>query len=110
MDGRSTAAPRPRVKLEGLLRCGAKRLGLTLADLRSSQRSPAVVEAREVLAWVAVVLYGFQVKEVARGLEKYVETASRLLRRASARRVEDEGFRAQVKSVDAAVIGQHGGE
>jgi REP element-mobilizing transposase RayT len=110
MDGRSTAAPRPRVKLEGLLRCGAKRLGLTLADLRSSQRSPAVVEAREVLAWVAVVLYGFQVKEVARGLEKYVETASRLLRRASARRVEDEGFRALVDAVDAAIIDQYGGE
>jgi hypothetical protein len=83
---------------------------LTLADLRSSQRSPAVVEAREVLAWVAVVLYGFQVKEVARGLEKYVETASRLLRRAAARRLEEEGFRAQVRSVDAAVIDQHGGE
>jgi hypothetical protein len=48
--------------------------------------------------------------EVARGLENYVETASRLLRRASARRVEDEGFRALVDAVDAAIIDQYGGE
>ena len=108
MDGRSTAVPRPRVKLEELLRCGARRLGLTLADLRSSQRSPVEVEAREVLAWVAVVLYGFQVKEVARGLEKYVETASRLVSRAAARRVEDEEFGEMVTAVDAAVIDQYG--
>jgi REP element-mobilizing transposase RayT len=110
MDGRSTAPPRPRVKLEELLRCGAMRLGLTLADLRSSQRSPVVVEAREVVAWVAVVLYGHQVKEVARALEKYVESASRLVSRAAARRLEEEDFRTMVKAVDAAVIDQYGGE
>jgi hypothetical protein len=69
-----------------------------------------VVEAREVVAWVAVVLYGFQVKEVARGLEKYVESASRLVSRAAARRLEEEGFRAMVKAVDVAVIDQYGGE
>jgi len=108
MDGRNTAAPRPRVELEELLRCGARRLGLTLDDLRSSQRSPVVVEARDAVAWVAVVLYGFQVKEVARGLEKYMETASRLVSRAAARRVEDEGFSAVVKAVDAAVIDSFG--
>jgi REP element-mobilizing transposase RayT len=110
MDGRSTAAPRPRVELEELLQCGARRLGLTLADLRSSQRSPKVVTAREVVAWVAVVLYGFQVKEVARGLEKYVESASRLVGRAATRRVEDNEFEAMVRAVDAAVTDQHGGE
>ncbi len=108
MDGRSTAVPRPGVELEELLRCGASRLGLTLADLQSSQRSPAVVVAREVLAWVAVVLYGFQVKEVARGLEKYVETASRLVSRAATRRVEDEAFGAMVCTVDATVIDAFG--
>jgi len=110
MDGRSTAAPRPRVELEELLRCGARRLGLTLADLRSSQRSPVVVEAREVVAWVAVVLYGFQVKEVARGLEKYVESASRLVSRAATRRVEGEEFEAMVRAVGAAVIDRCGEE
>jgi len=110
MDGRSTAVPRPQVEFEELLRCGAARLGLTVEDLRSSQRSPVVVEAREVLAWVAVVLYRFQVKEVARGLEKYTESASRLVSRATTRRVEDEGFRAMVKAVDGAVIDQYGEE
>gem|GEM_PF-5835950 len=80
-----------------------RRLGLTLDDLRSSQRSPVVV-AREALAWVAVVLYGFQVKEVARALDKYVETVSRLVSRAAAKRIEDDGFRAIVNAVDGAVI------
>ncbi len=108
MDGRSTAVPRPRVELEELLRCGARCLGLTLDDLRSSQRSPAVVEAREAVAWVAVVLYAFQVKEVARALNKYVESVSRLVGRAATRRVEDEGFGALVKAVDAAVIDSFG--
>ncbi len=108
MDGRSTVVPRPRVELDKLLMCGARRLGLTLGDLQSRQRSPVVVKAREVVAWVAVVLYGHQVNEVARGLEKYVETASRLVSRAAARRVEDEGFRALVDAVDAAVIGSFG--
>jgi hypothetical protein len=51
---------------------------------------------------------GFQVKEVARGLEKYVESASRLVGRAAARLVEDEGISAAVKAVDAAVIASFG--
>ena len=109
MDGRSTVVPRPRVELDKLLMCGARRLGLTLGDLQSRQRSPVVVKAREVVAWVAVVLW-YEVNEVARGLEKYVETASRLVSRAAARRVEDEGFRALVDAVDAAVIDQYGEE
>ncbi|HOC41551.1 MAG TPA: transposase [Thermoanaerobaculales bacterium] len=108
MDGLSTSEPRPPVELEELLRCGAGSLGLAFEDLRSTQRSPAVVAAREALAWVAVVRYGFQVKEVARGLEKYVETASRLVSRAAAKRVEDEEFRATVRLVEAAVIERFG--
>lgn len=108
MDGRSTAAPRPRVQLDELVRCGARRLGLTLDVLRSSRRAPAVVEAREVVAWVAVVLYGFQVKEVARELEKHVESTSRLVSRAAARRVESDRFRATVRGVEVAVIDHFG--
>jgi REP element-mobilizing transposase RayT len=110
MDGLSTAGPRPRVELEELLRCGESCLGLAPGDLRSRKRSPAVVEAREVVAWVAVVRYGYQVKEVARGIEKYVETASRLVSRAAARRVEDDEFRAMVREVEAAVSDSFGEE
>ncbi len=46
--------------------------------------------------------------KVARGLEKYVETASRLLRRAAARRLDEQDYRAMVKAVDAAVIDRYG--
>jgi hypothetical protein len=51
---------------------------------------------------------GFQVKEVAPALEKYVESASRLVSRAATRRIEDEAFGAKVRTVDAAVIDRYG--
>jgi hypothetical protein len=41
--------------------------------------------------------------EVARALEKYVESASRLVSRAATKRVEDEEFEAMTRAVDATV-------
>jgi REP element-mobilizing transposase RayT len=67
----------------------------------------------QVLAWCLMSNHSHlavRMGEVPRGLEKYVETASRLLRRAATRRVEDEECRAMVDAVDAAVIDQYGGE
>jgi REP element-mobilizing transposase RayT len=65
----------------------------------------------QVLAWCLMSNHyhlALRMGEVARGLEKYMETASRLVSRAAARRVEDEGFSAVVKAVDAAVIDSFG--
>lgn len=49
-----------------------------------------------------------RMSEVARGLEKYLETASRLVGRTATRRVVEEGFSAMVKAVDAAIIDSFG--
>jgi hypothetical protein len=57
------------------------------------------------LDWVE--LYGYTVKEIAGGLEKYVETASRLVSRAATRMVEDQGFREHVQRIDS-LISQSG--
>jgi putative transposase len=108
MDGLSDVVPRPRVELEEFLQRGAECLGCSLDDLRSRKRSAAVVTAREVLAWVGVQLYHLPVREVARGIEKYDETASRLVSRASERRLNDRHFRELVKGVDRAITEGHG--
>jgi len=59
---------------------------LTVEDLRSRKRRARRVEARESSAWLGVELCGFAVKEIAAGIEKYIETTSRLASRAAARR------------------------
>ena len=103
MDGLSNVSLRPRVALEDFLALGAEAIGIALADLRSRKRRAPVVEAREILAWLAVELYGFTVKEVASGLEKYLETTSRLVSRAAARRVADQRFNEWVQRVDSVI-------
>ncbi len=65
----------------------------------------------QVLAWCLMSNHfhlALRMGEVARGLEKYVESTSRLVSRAAARRMEEEDFRAMVKAVDAAVIDSFG--
>jgi len=108
MDGLGTAKVRPRISLDEFLEHGAQAAGVSLSDLRSRKRDAATVEARETLAWIGVELYGYTVKEVAAGLEKYIETASRLVSRAATRRMEDERFGKHVEQVDALIAG--GGE
>jgi len=100
MDGLSNVEMRPRMKLDRFVELGASACGVTPADLRSAMRRTSVVEAREILAWLGVVVFGFKVKEIAVGFEKYGETASRLVSRAANRRVEDESFADRVHRVD----------
>jgi len=49
-----------------------------------------------------------RIGEVARGLEKCVETAIRLVSRAATRRVEEDDSRAMGNGVDAAAIDSFG--
>jgi hypothetical protein len=102
MDGLHTGLVRPRTELVELLALGASHLGVSLDDLRSGRRSPVLMDARMALAWVAVELHGFRVKEVAAALGKYVKTAGQLVSRAARRRVNDREFAGLLKAVDAA--------
>jgi len=104
MDGRSTVAARPRVDLVGFLRCGVSHLGVSLEGLRSSRRSPALMNARMVLASLAVELYRFRVTDVAAALDKYVDTVSLFVNRAARRRIHDTGFASLLHAVDEAII------
>jgi hypothetical protein len=103
MDGRSNVEMRPRMEIARFIELGAEACGVTAADLRSTQRRSSVVEAREIMAWLGTTLYGFRVKEVAAGLDKYGETASRLVSRAAKRRMDDEDFADRINSVDSSI-------
>ena len=93
------------MELEDFLKRGAHALGFEVEDLRSRRRHPAIVEAREILAWLGVELYGFTVKGLAEMLDKHLVTASRLVGRAGLRRVKDDGYRATIKRVDSVISG-----
>ena len=57
----------------------------------------------QILAWLGATLYGFKVKEIAAGFDKYGETASRLVSRAAQRRMDEVGFADRVRGVDSAI-------
>ena len=86
--------------LDRFIEVGAAACGVSRPDLTSRKRRQSIVEAREILAWLGVMVYGFKVREMAVGFEKYGETASRLVSRASNRRLVDEAFAGQLRRVD----------
>jgi REP element-mobilizing transposase RayT len=104
MDGLSTISLRWGMGIEGFLELGAEAVEISLADLKGRKRGASIVEGREILAWLGVELYGFAVKELAKALDKHLETASRLVSRAAVRRVEDPDFRARVQWVDSVIV------
>jgi putative transposase len=103
MDGLSNVSPRPRIELEDFVARGVRALGINFDDLRSRRRRASIVEGREVLAWLGVELYGFTVKDLAKALDKHLETASRLVSRAAQRRIDAESFHAKVQRVDSMI-------
>ena len=92
------------MKLGDFLERGAGAVEIPLADLKGRKRGESIVEGREILAWLGVELYGFAVKEMAKTLDKHLETASRLVSRAASRRVEDPDFRTKIQRVDSVIV------
>lgn len=108
MDGLSNVSPRPKMEVNGFFERGAAACNAAVSDLTSRKRRTPIVEAREILAWLGVELYGFTVKELAEGFEKYRETTSRLVSRAAQRRSVDREFADRVHRVDS-LIAEGGG-
>ncbi len=84
------------------------------AEVEGLQRRLPETKRRDgfqVLAWCLTSNndeLALRMDEVARGLEKNVETASRLVSRAVARQVEDEDYRSMANGIDTAVVGSVG--
>jgi REP element-mobilizing transposase RayT len=108
MDGLSNVRVRPKLELDEFLELGAAACEVSAADLASRKRRAAIVEAREILAWLGVELYGFTVKETAAKFEKHREAASRMVSRAAERRVVDEDFADRVRLVDSLIAKREG--
>ena len=104
MDGLSSISLRWGMGIEDFLEHGAEAVEIPLADLKGRKRGASIVEGREILAWLGAELYGFAVKELAKGLDKHLETASRFVSRAALRRAKDPNFRAKVQRVDSVIV------
>jgi hypothetical protein len=100
MDGLSNVTARRRMELDEFLELGAAACQVELADLSSRKRRASIVEAREILAWLGVELYGFKVKAMAAKFEKQREAASRMVGRAAERRAADKNFADRMRQVD----------
>jgi REP element-mobilizing transposase RayT len=109
MDGLSNVRARPKMELEEFIELGASACQVELADLSSRKRRATIVEAREILAWLGVELYGFTVKAMATEFEKQREAASRMVSRAAKRRVVDKDFADRVRAVDSSIAKGEGG-
>jgi chromosomal replication initiation ATPase DnaA len=91
--------------LDDFLERGAEALEVSAADLKGRKRRASIVRGREILSWLGVELYGFSVKEISEALEKHFESVSRIVSRAASRRVEDRGFRTEMRRVDSVIFG-----
>jgi len=65
---------------------------VSIEDLRSRQRTAEVVRARETLAVVAVERYGLRVVDPARDMSKSPDTVTKVIRRATQRRVQEPKY------------------
>jgi len=80
-------------RVEPLLRVG-------IVELAGAQRGAAVLEARELVAGVAVERWGVGVKELAGALGKSRDGVSQWVRRAARRRSEEPAFARRLNELD----------
>ena len=97
------------MELDEFLELGAAACEVGAADLASRKRRAPIVEAREMLAWLGVELYGFAVKEMAVEFQKRREAASRMVSRAAERREVDQDFADRIRLVDSLIAKREGG-
>jgi REP element-mobilizing transposase RayT len=107
--GRSPGPARRRLTADELLARIAPALGVSTQALASPQRAPELLEARELLAALAVERWQVGVKALADALGKSRDGVSLWVQRAAARRQSDPRFAARLDDLDgrlgASVVG-----
>jgi putative transposase len=91
--GASTAPERPRLEAEELLELAAAAAGTTATELRSPRSGSGLTRRRELLALVAVELFGVRVKDLATALGRSPSSVSRWVNAAGERRAGDPAYR-----------------
>jgi putative transposase len=102
-SGASSAPARPSLSAEELVAAASRCLGVESTLLSSPRRAESIHEARLLLAAVAVERYRLRVIDLARALERPVETVSRWVTGGAARRATDEDFASRYASLDQAL-------
>ena len=78
-------------------------LGVSVEDLRSRQRRPEVVRARETLVVAGVERYGLRVADVANALSKSPDTMTKAIARATRRRAKEREYLRALDQLDHAI-------
>lgn len=76
---------------------------MSIEDLRGRQRQSEVVRARESLAVIAVERYGLRVVDLAREMSKSPDTLTKVIRRATQRRVQQREYADTLDRVDTSI-------
>jgi putative transposase len=99
---------RPRLSAREFVGQAADALNVDVEGLRSRQRSPELVRARELVMVLGVERYGLKVRELAAALGKSPDGMSHALARGVRRRVDDEPFRVDLEELDGAIATDEG--
>ena len=94
---------RPRLAADDLVARCADALEVDLESLRSRQRAPELVRARELIMVLGAERYRQRVRDLAAALAKSRDGTSHVLARGLRRRTDDERFRADLDNLDQLV-------
>ncbi len=98
--GRSTGPTRRRLSAADFVARLEPLLGAAVRELSSAQRGAAVLDARELVAGLAVERWGVGVKELADALGKSRDGVSQWVQRAARRRSQEPAFARRVDDLD----------
>jgi putative transposase len=97
---------RPQLTTEEFVAQTIAGLGLDLEDVRSRQRSPELVRARELVMVLGVERYGLKVRALAAAIGKSPDGMSHALARGIRRRLADEMFRVNLQKLDKMIAAE----
>jgi putative transposase len=101
--GASTAPERPRLSPLEFLDLAAAAVGTSETELRSPRGRAALARQRELVALLAVELFGVRVKDLATALGRSPGSVSRWVNAAGDRRARDAAYRRSAGELAAAI-------
>ena len=101
--GATTAPERPRLDAEELLELAAAAAGTTATELRSPRSGSGLTRRRELVALVAVELFGVRAKDLAAALGRSPSSVSRWVNAAGERRAGDPNLRRAAEELAASI-------
>ena len=101
--GASTAPERPRLAAVEFLELAATAAGTSETELRSPRGRAALARQRELVALLAVELFGVRVKDLAAAMGRSPGSVSRWINAAGDRRARDAAYRRSAEELATAI-------